>query len=57
MRAECIGSRIALYVNGELVVEVIDSDISHGDAGLLAGTFENAPEVEVLFDDFTVTQP
>ncbi len=56
LRAECIGSRLALYVNGQLAVEVNDSDITSGDAGLLAGTF-SASSVEVLFDNFVVRKP
>ena len=56
LRAECIGPRLAFYVNGMLAIEVIDADISTGDAGLLAGTFE-APSIEVLFDNFQVSAP
>lgn len=56
LRAECIGPRLALYVNGMLAVEGIDTDISSGDAGLIAGTFD-APSVEVLFDNFQVSAP
>ena len=56
LRAECVGDRLALYVNGELAVETYDSDITSGDAGLLAGTFTQ-PDTEVLFDNFVVRQP
>jgi hypothetical protein len=56
LRAECIGDRLSLFVNGQLVVEARDSDIFSGDAGILAGTFEH-PSLEVLFDNFVVSTP
>ena len=56
LRAECIGDRLALYVNGSLAIETTDSDISSGDAGLIAGTFEQS-STEVLFDNFVVINP
>jgi hypothetical protein len=56
LRAECVGPRLALYVNGMLAIEVIDTDIATGDGGLIAGTFE-APSIEVLFDNFQVSAP
>lgn len=56
LRAECIGNRLALYVNGSLAIETTDSDISSGDAGLMAGTFEQG-STEVLFDNFRVINP
>jgi len=56
LRAECVGSRLSLYVNGTLAVETHDSDISSGDAGLLAGNFDQT-STEVLFDNFVVRKP
>jgi len=56
LRAECVGSRLSLYVNGVLAVETNDSDITSGDVGLLAGTFD-VPSTEVLFDNFVVRKP
>lgn len=56
LRAECVGSRLSLYVNGVLAVETNDSDITSGDVGLLAGTFDT-PNTEVLFDNFVVRKP
>jgi hypothetical protein len=57
LRAECVGNRLTLYANGVKVVETFDGDISTGDVGLLAGTFENADNLEVLFDNFVVKRP
>jgi hypothetical protein len=56
LRAECVGDRLSLYVNGELVIETLDSDIAKGDVGLMAGTFEQ-PDAEILFDNFIVRKP
>lgn len=56
LRAECVGDRLALYVNGQLVAEVQDSDFASGDVGLQAGTFDEAG-TDILFDDFVVRQP
>lgn len=56
LRAECVGTRLSLYVNGTLAVEINDADLTSGDVGLIAGTFEQ-PDTEVLFDNFVVRKP
>jgi hypothetical protein len=56
LRAECIGSQLTLYVNGTQAISVNDSDITSGDAGLMAGTFDQST-TEVLFDNFVVKNP
>ncbi|MDH5607148.1 MAG: hypothetical protein OEY93_09680 [Anaerolineae bacterium] len=56
LKAECIGDRLTLYVNGKKVVEAIDNAFASGDVGLLAGTFD-ATSVDVLFDNFVVSKP
>ena len=56
LRAECVGDRLSLYVNGVLAIEATDSDLVAGDVGLLAGTF-TASQTEVFFDNFIVTNP
>jgi hypothetical protein len=56
LRAVCDGSRLAFYVNGELLLEVNDTDLSSGDAGIIAGTI-TASSVTVLFDNFIIRQP
>jgi hypothetical protein len=53
LAAECVGSRLRLYVNNELVAEVVDTDFASGDVGLIAGTFES-PGADIRFDDFRV---
>lgn len=56
IRADCIGKKLTLFVNGEEVANATDSDFTSGDIGLIAGTFEE-PGVDIKFDNFIVTKP
>jgi hypothetical protein len=56
LRADCIGSKLALYVNGELMGEYEDATFTSGDVGLLAGAFETAG-TDIHFDNFVVSKP
>ena len=56
IRFDCVGTRLSLYVNGDYVDAVDDADLTTGDVGLLAGTFEN-PGTVIAFDNFTVVMP
>lgn len=56
LRADCIDNQLTFFVNGQLVVQVFDSDFPTGDVGFLAGTF-NEPGVDVIFDNFVVVKP
>lgn len=56
LRAECVGNRLTLYVNGNKIVEAFDNSLTSGDVGLLAGTFDST-SVEVVFDNFVVKSP
>lgn len=56
LRADCVGNKLALYVNGELLAEHEDSQFSSGDVGLMAGSFDVAG-TEIHFDNFVVLQP
>ncbi len=56
IRADCTGSRLALYVNGELLQEVEDTQFTSGDVGLMAGTFDT-PGTDIHFDNFVVSRP
>jgi hypothetical protein len=54
IRAVCVGNRLALYVNGQLLAEATDSTYTSGDISLMAATLE--PETtEIHFDDIVVT--
>ena len=56
LRADCYGDSLALFANGFLLAQVHDPKLSHGDVGVLAGTFSN-PGVDILFDNFSVVAP
>ena len=56
LRADCIGSALTFYINGNLVAQAQDTDLVEGDVGLLVGTFAQ-PGVDVIFDNFVVLQP
>lgn len=51
--AVCAGQRLALYVNGELLVEATDPDLASGQVGLMVGAFA-IEGTSIFFDDFSV---
>jgi hypothetical protein len=56
IRADCVGKKLTLYVNGKQVATATDDEFTSGDIGLLAGTFEE-PGVDIHFDNFVVSKP
>jgi hypothetical protein len=56
VRADCIGTSLALYVNGQLLVQVEDAEFTSGKLGLMAGSHD-VIGVDILFDNFIVYQP
>jgi len=56
IRFDCVGTRLTLYINGDYVDAVEDQDLTVGDVGLLAGTFQEKG-TQILFDNFVVFQP
>lgn len=56
LRLDCTGNALAAYVNGVQVASVTDPSLTHGEAGLLAGAFDQ-PGVDIVFDNFVVLQP
>ncbi len=56
LRVVCDGDRLALYVNGSLVVEGRDDRFRHGDIGLAAGSFAEVDAI-VRFDDLEGRRP
>lgn len=55
LRADCIGFRLDLYINGQWVAGVASAEWPHGDVGLIAGTYELGG-TDILFDNFSVLQ-
>jgi len=56
IQAKCVGSRLTLIVNGEVVAETEDTSYLEGDVGLMAGTFDEVG-TDIRFDNFSVTKP
>ncbi len=56
LRADCSGDTLTLYANGFQLAQVHDPNFTHGDVGLLAGTFDQ-PGVDIVFDNFVVAKP
>lgn len=56
LRADCIGSTLTFYVNGQMVASATDSSFTGGDVGFMAGTFD-IPSAEFSFDNLVVTKP
>ena len=56
LRAECIGSQLAFYLNGNLLLQAGDSDFTSGAVGVLAGN-RSTPGIDVTFDNFLVLEP
>ena len=56
LRAECVGEQLRLMVNGQLVAQAIAQNVSMGDVGLIAGSYEKSG-VKIRFDNFSTIQP
>ncbi len=60
IRADCVGSKLTLYVNDRQVLEAEDSEYASGFYGLFVGNdVENGGpfKTNVLFDDFSISSP
>jgi hypothetical protein len=56
LRLDCIDHTLKGAVNGQVLAVARDDGLSGGDAGLIAGAFEQGG-VDISFDNFTVTKP
>ena len=56
LRLDCSGDSLSGYVNGVQVARVQDQTLTHGEVGMLAGTFDQ-PGADIVFDNFLVLQP
>jgi hypothetical protein len=56
LQADCLGSTLAFFVNGEQVASADDSSFTGGDVGLWLGDYE-MPGMEVYMDNFVVRRP
>ena len=53
---ECVGTRLSLFIKGQLSEEVYDDEFQSGDVGLMAGPY-GIPGTQIKFDDFEVFDP
>jgi hypothetical protein len=56
LQARCVGEVLTFLVNSQPVAQVQASLWERGDLGLIAASYDQA-EVDVRFDNFSVTQP
>ena len=56
MTISCIGTELSLFIDGNLMARVSDSELSTGDVGLISGTYDSVPVV-IEFDNFLVYTP
>lgn len=52
LRADCIGNRMRLFINGKPVADISDTTFTKGAVGFVV-----MPEVHVDFDDLLITNP
>ncbi|MDD4042738.1 MAG: hypothetical protein PHR54_04505 [Anaerolineaceae bacterium] len=53
IRAECDGSRLALWSNGQLLAEVEDSSLPSGQVGLFTRSWDEG-DITIAYDNFAV---
>jgi len=56
IQAVCQGDHLAMLINGTPVGDFTDADLTHGDIGLVAGTFDEGG-VSIHFDNVLVHKP
>lgn len=56
VRFDCLGNSLTLLANGTQVAAAIDGDLTDGDVGLIAGTYDT-PGTDIQFDNFVVRAP
>jgi len=56
IRADCVESKLTLYVNGQLLDSAEDPDLAGGDSGLLAGAFAEGG-LDIRFDNLKILAP
>jgi len=55
IRADCVGDTLTLYVNGQSLINAVDSSLTGGDVGLRVDS--ETGETEIRFDNFIVFKP
>ena len=55
-RLECIGGSLRFWVNGELLIDVVDTGLAQGDIALDAES-QDGEYIDVAFDNLIVRAP
>ena len=56
IHAECVGNRLQLAVNGQVLADFRDDSLTSGDVGLFASSYDELG-VDIYFDNYRVTAP
>ena len=56
LHVECVGDRLSLSVNGNLIAELSDTSLTNGEVGLSVNALSDE-FTEVAFDNFRITVP
>jgi hypothetical protein len=56
LKITCNKGNLTLEVNGSILMDVVDTDLTYGDVALYVSTFDK-PGVDILFDNFVITKP
>lgn len=56
IQAACIDNNLTLWINGEIVAEATATEPTHGDVGLIVGTYDEGG-VAIQFDNFSTLMP
>ena len=58
LRGDCNGSQLAMFVNGDKVLEAQDGDYKAGSVGLFVSTQGNTPTgIDVAFTNLSISRP
>lgn len=57
LRADCSGSRLSFYANGQELIEVQDSRYQNGQVGMVVSTQPDSGGADVSFDNFVAREP
>jgi hypothetical protein len=57
IRADCVGEKLTLFANGKQVSLAYNKDLTGGDTGLAVRSGAVERDVNIRFDNFTVTSP
>lgn len=57
LRADCIGSQLSFYANGQKLMEAQDTQYQSGQIGMVVSTQLDAGGADVSFDNFVAREP